>query len=207
MKRFASDDAKQAFTAAIKSIEACSSAEVVIAVRHHSGTYLHADLIVGAIGAFATLAFTLFSSFEFSLLSILLDPLIAGVALGLINTQLPWLRRALTLPTRRRQRVVTAARAAFYEKGIRLTSDRTGMLVYMSLLEKAVEIVGDVGVTDAVPARSWEEATAAMERTLAETLDGVAVAKKIEALGPICEPVLIRGEDDVNELPDEVCAP
>ena len=48
-KRFVNDEAKRAFKDSIEAIEACSSAEVVVTVRHHSGSYLHADLIVAAI--------------------------------------------------------------------------------------------------------------------------------------------------------------
>jgi putative membrane protein len=116
-------------------------------------------------------------------------------------------RRWLTPPRARRRRVVAAARAAFYEKGVRMTSERTGMLVYVSLLERAVEIVLDRGVEQAVPATEWKFATAQIEGTLRRTMDAHAVADKIKGLGTICEAVLERSEDDVNELPDEVCAP
>jgi len=206
-KRFVNDEAKRAFKGAIESIEACSSAEVVITVRHHSGSYLHADLIVGAIAAVGTLAFTLYSSFEFSLLSILIDPLIVGIAFGCLSTQLPMVRRWITPAKARRRRVIQAAHATFYEKGIRLTKERIGILVYMSLLERAVEVVCDTGVHAAVPATEWNLATALIEAKLRNTMDAQAVAKKIEDLKIICESVLERSEDDVNELADEVCAP
>jgi len=206
-KRFVNDEAKRAFKAAIQSIEGRSSAEVLIAVRHHSGSYLHADLLLGILAAVAALAFTLFSRFSFSLLSILIDPIIAGLAVGLLSTQLPTVRRWLTPRRERQRRVLTAARATFYEKGTRLTSGRTGMLVYISLLERAVEVVIDRGVEEAVPATEWQFATAQIEGTLRRTMDAHEVAKKIDELGAICEAVLPRAEDDVNELPDEVSGP
>jgi len=205
-KRFVNDASKCAFAEAIVSIEDRSSAEVMIAVRHHSGTYLHADLILGGLAGIATLAFTLFSSYEFSFLSILIDPVIVGGLIGLLSTQLPLVRRALTRKRVRRAQVQTAARAAFYEKGVRMTSGRTGMLVYMSLLERSVEVVVDKGVEEAVPPGPWQEAVARIEETLQRTMDATVTAKSIMELGPICEPVLPRSEDDVNELPDEVCA-
>ncbi len=206
-KRFVNDEAKRAFKEAIQSIEACSSAEVVVAVRHHSGSYLHADLILAAIAAFGTLAFTLYASFEFSLASILTDPLIAGVVFGLLSTQLPMVRRWITPSRARRRRVVQAAHASFYEKGIRLTKERIGILVYISLLERAVDVVCDTGVRTAVPATEWTLATALIEAKLRHTMDAQQVAKKITDLKIICEAVLERSEDDVNELSDEVCAP
>lgn len=206
-KRFVNDEAKSAFKEAIVSIEDRSSAEVMITVRHHSGSYLHADLILGGLATLATLAFTLFSKFEFTLMSILIDPVIVGGLIGLLSTQLPMMRRMLTLQGARRSRVVTAAQSAFYEKGVRMTSGRTGMLVYISLLEHAVEVVIDRGVQEAVPTKQWQAATAAVEETLTRTMDAGATAKKIAELGEICEAVMERSEDDINELPDEVCAP
>lgn len=206
-KRFINDEAKRAFKGAIEAIEACSSAEVVIAVRHHSGSYLHADLIVGMVTGFAALAFMLFSKFEFSLSSILIDPVIAGALFGLLDTQLPTLRRWITPRRARQRRVLQAARAAFYEKGIRLTKDRIGILVYISLLERAVEVVCDTGVRNAVPSTEWTLKTAQIEATLRHTMDAMQVARKVEELKVICEACLERSEDDVNELPDEVSAP
>jgi hypothetical protein len=35
--------------------------------------------------------------------------------------------------------------------------------------------------------------------------DGNEVAERLRGLGALLSPVLARGEDDVNELPDEVC--
>jgi putative membrane protein len=207
MRRFVSEDAKQALTAAIRSIETRSSAEVVIAIRHHSGSYLHADLLVGIAAVFATLAFVLGSRFEFSTLSIFVDPLLMGALCTLGATQAPMLRRWLTPARRRRQQVKIAAQSTFYEKGVRMTQGRTGILVYVSLLEQAVEVVLDGGVRQAVAMEPWDQAVARIERELRKTGDGVAVAKTIAALGEILATYLPRAGGDVNELPDEVCAP
>jgi len=68
-------------------------------------------------------------------------------------------------------------------------------------------VVIDRGVEQAVPAGDWARATAHIEATLRRTMDGAAVAAAVDQLGAICEPVLERGEDDVNELPDEVSGP
>ena len=208
---FVSDAGKKAFVAAIQSVEGCSCAEVVIAVRHHSGSYLHVDVILAALAALGTLAFTLFSSLEFSLWSILIDPPLAGLAIFALSTQLPGVRRLLTPPGARRRRVATAARAVFFEKGVRMTQDRIGILIYLSLLERAVELVADAGVKKAMAGAPhhdrWTLACQRIEDTLRKTMDPVAVAKEIERLGDVCEPALPRSDDDVNELADEVSAP
>ena len=78
-----SDPEKAALVAAVKDVERRSSAEVVIAFRGCSGTYLDADLIAGILLALFTLWFQLFSPWEFSLPVILASPVLAG-ALGRI---------------------------------------------------------------------------------------------------------------------------
>jgi len=205
-KRFLSDQAKQALTDAIKSVEARSSAEVVIAVRARAASYLHCDLIAAIIAAVATLAFLLFSSFSFPLWSFLVEPVVIGLVVGVAATQVPMLRRLLTPESVRLRWVERAAGAAFFEKRVRQTRDRTGILVFIALTERCALVLADTGVVDAVPAEPWKKAAAAIDRTVREGGDGVAVAARIEALGDILEPVLERSPDDINELPDEVSA-
>lgn len=204
-KRFLSDEAKQALSNAIKSVEARSSAEVVIAVRARAASYLHADLLAGIVAAIATLAFLLFSSFEFPLWSFLVEPLIVGLVVGLAATRVPMVRRLFTPERVRAGWVERAAKATFFEKRVRQTRDRTGILVFIALTERRVLVLTDTGVDDAVPREPWQAATAAIDGALRNGEDGLAVAKRIEALGAILEPVLERSVDDVNELPDEVC--
>src|SRR5438045_3928208 len=49
-----------------------------------------------------------------------------------------------------RERVLAAARAAFVELGVHRTRARTGVLVYVSVRERRVELVCDVAVVDKV---------------------------------------------------------
>ena len=49
MAKFMDDAGKEAFGQAVRAIENRSSAEVVVAVRHHSGSYVHADLLAGIL--------------------------------------------------------------------------------------------------------------------------------------------------------------
>ena len=204
-KRFLSEPAKQALTDAIKSVEARSSAEVVVAVRARAASYLHADLIAADIAAVATLAFLLFSSFEFPLWSFLVDPILAGLVVGVAASRVPMLRRLFTPELVRARWVARAAAATFCEKGVRQTRDRTGILVFIALTERRAVVVTDTGIDAAVPADLWQKATAAIDRAVQRGADGAQVAVHIEALGDVLEPVLERSPDDINELPDEIC--
>lgn len=92
-----------------------------------------------------------------------------------------------------------------------MTQDRVGVLIYISLLERSIEVVADAGVEKVMAGApyhdQWSSFCQNIEGTLRETMDPLAVAKEIKQLGDVCEPALPRSEDDVNELSDEVGAP
>jgi putative membrane protein len=202
---FLTDRTKEALLTASRAVEARSAAEVVVAVRDRSGSYLHADLTAAIVAANLVLFFQLFSPWEFSLVLIQIAPTGAGLLVGLATSINPWARRALT-PRRMRETMVrTAARATFVEKGVGGTRERTGILVYVSVLERTAEVVADVGVSRAVPADSWAAATARVAEA-ARGGDGVAVAAAVAALADILVTALPRAQDDVNELTDETGA-
>jgi len=201
---FLTDTTKKALTGAVQAVEAGSSAELVVSVRPSSGYFLHADLLAGLAAAFAALAFLLYAPWSFGLAWFIVDPL-AAAALGvLVTSRSPALRRLLTPPSVRRRQVETAARAMFVEKRIHRTAGRTGILLYISLLERDAAVVVDLGVETVAATERWKEAVAEIEKAVRRGEDGVAVARRAEALAAILSPVLVRGLDDVDELANEV---
>jgi putative membrane protein len=202
---FLTEQTKAALLDAVRTVESRSAAEVVLAVRERSGSYLHADLIAGIVAANLVLFFQLFSPWEFSLPLIQVAPTGIGLLVGLVTSLTPWARRALTRRRERERMVRTAARATFVEKGVADTRARTGILVYVGVLERMAEVVADVGVTRAVPADHWAAAVARVSEA-ARDGDGAAVGAAVARLGDVLATALPRTVDDVNELADEVGA-
>lgn len=204
-KPFLSDEAKRALTDSVRDVETVTSAELVVAVRARSGSYLHADLTAGVLAGLLTLAVLLFSKWEFGLIWFVIDPLLAGLLAGWISSWAPGMRRALTGAADRRRQVETAARALFVEKRVHGTAGRTGMLLYISLLEREAVIVPDVGLEAMAATEPWKAAVAAIETAVHRKEDGVQVARKIRDLGPVLAPVFPCATNDVDELANEVC--
>ncbi len=190
------------FQQSIIGIENVSSAEVVVAVRRRSHEYRNANLIVGALVAFAALCAMLFVDRAFNLAAILLDPVLAGMSAGALVELRPGLKRVLTTPARRRHFVRRAARATFVDRRVHATTSRAGLLVYISWLEQEVVLVPDVAIERAVP----PDALAALERELTAAMGdgGAAVSKRLAAFAPELAKALPRHAEDVNELPDTV---
>ena len=65
--RWLDEPSQRAFAQAVETVEAGSAAELVIAVRRAARRWPHVPLIVGLVGAWAALAFMLFSDHTFSL--------------------------------------------------------------------------------------------------------------------------------------------
>ena len=199
--RFLDDAARKGFKRAVETVEGASAVEVVIAVRHASGTYRHVNAIVGAIVAFAALGVMLFADHAFSLAAILVDPFVVGGLAAWLVELLPHLKRRLTPRSWRHVHVQRAARAAFVERGVHATTGRSGLLVYISWLEREVALIPDLGLARDLEAGVLERGEAELSRAMP---NGAAVATGVEALAPAMAHAMPHRADDVNELPDAI---
>jgi putative membrane protein len=203
-KPFLSDDAKRALSEAVHAVESACGAELMIAVRRRSGSYLDGALTAAIAAALAILAFLLFAPWSFRLEWFLVDPVVAGILAGVAASRTPALLRLATSPAGRRLRVAMAARATFVDKRVDRTSRRTGILLYISLLEREAEVVADSGIDPAAATPAWRQAVAGIAESVRRGEDGVAVAARVRGLAPVLAPVCARIEGQVNELADEV---
>jgi putative membrane protein len=202
MKRAKFDDAARAtLTGCVKKIEAMTDAELVLVVRARSGSYRQADYLFGALLAFAGLLFLLFSPFYFHQYWVAIDVALL-FALGVfLASRSNSLRRLLTKKDYRRQAVRTGAAAMFHEAGIANTEAEMGVLIYLSVLERRIELIADRGVLKSVNALEWNqmlfELHQAGRRPEPQTL--LAAMENLGALLARCLPA--TGENP-NELPD-----
>jgi putative membrane protein len=203
---FVLDAGKQRLGAAVKAVEARSSAEVVVAVQPWSASWAEVDCAVGAVTGYAALLYTLFAPQEFGLVWIgLIVP--ATFAMGfMLSRALPGLRMRLAGTGRVRRAVEQAARARFVELGVTNTRGRTGILVYLSVAERMCAVVADAGVKARVDESAWTKAVARIQDAIA--IHGVreaglaATSEAVEALAEVLEGPLPRAADDTNELED-----
>jgi len=201
-KDFFEKKAKQRATAAIKAIEAQTAAEVVVTLRHTSGNYRHVDYLFGFVLSLVTLVLLLFLPYPFRLSSFPVDVTIAFVLGALLCANSATLRRALSSVRTRHANVRRAAREAFVDHGVSRCSGRWGVLVYVSMLERDVEVVPDLAI-DPITIEGWHDAVAAMRAAVART-DFDAFVAAMEKLGPTLAKPFPHRDDDVNELPDEI---
>lgn len=183
---------------AVRELESRSAAELVVEIRSRSGSYAHADGRFAAALSIVSLAVILFMPWVVPPITVLLDP----IAFYLLGTGIarwsPALRRLFTTRRERQQAVRTHAAALFHERGIGNTSAATGLLLYVSLLERRMEVLADRGLLRQVNANDWNGAMAELHRERPIHPDDVIAA--VRTLGAILERDVPAGDENVDEL-------
>jgi putative membrane protein len=193
--------AGEALAGAVRDIEQNTDAELVIVVRGRSGTYRHADYLCGAIVALLGLIFVLVSPFEFHTYWVPIDVVLMFIAGAFVCSRTNFLRRALTAKKFRAKAARAGAAAMFYEAGIANTSAENGLLIYLSLLERRLEVIADRGILKAVPALKWNNAVFEIKR-IARKAEPESLVKSVRNLGDLLAEYLPATGENANELPD-----
>ena len=193
--------AADALAQAISEIEKNTNAEIVVVVRGRSGSYRHADYLFGAIVALFGLIFVLFSPWEFHTYWIPFDVTGLFVAGAFVSSRGDWLRRLFTSKTIQEKAARSGAAAMFYEAGIANTSAENGMLIYLSLLERQMEVIADRGVLKSVPPLKWNHEVFELKE-LAKDAEPGKLVEGLRSLGKLLAEHLPATGENPNELAD-----
>jgi putative membrane protein len=199
-----------AIEAAVRDVESRVPGEVVPYSVEHSDRYAEAAWITAAMGALlggvaAALAPAPFSwGWEIALWIAGLPALGAavGYAAGALS---PGLRVRLVHGDAVEHRVRQRAFAAFVEEEVFRTRARTGVLLFLSLLERRVIVLADAGIHGRVSPAEWDRVSAGIVDGMRRGQPGPALAAAIRACGEL---LVARGPareaGDVDELPDQL---
>jgi len=205
--------------AAVRETEKKTSAEIAGAVIRESDDYARHEMLVAMIvGLFFFTVATVFTpSLEawMRTLTWSFSPLLLVASIGFstflviaityfLANLAPidrWIvpQRVMVEKVRRR------ALRHFLESGVHRTRERNGVLIFISLLERRIEIVTDIGITDRVASSSWDEVVAELGASLRRGDDhGEALARAVIQCGDILAGHFPPRDDDINELSNEV---
>jgi putative membrane protein len=100
------------------------------------------------------------------------------------------------------------AMQAFVEEEVFDTRDRTGILLFVSLREHRIEVLGDAGINQQVDPDDWVEVVARIQRGIQNDNLTEGLVEAIEMCGQLLERkgVDLRADDE-NELTDTVRTP
>jgi putative membrane protein len=206
--KFSQED-RDRITAAVRDAESHTSGEIVPYVVDASDRYEEAEYRAGFL--FAVLAFCGFVILRrFTSAWIPLDVIEIGfvtLAAGAIGMLLArFVRPVKTLfagAHDMNHRVAQRAAEAFISEEVFNTRDRTGILVFVSLLEHRVLVVGDSGINARVESGDWDDIVQRVLRGIREGKMAEGLAEAIRQCGLLLQQHnLPRKADDRDELAD-----
>lgn len=199
---------------AVTAAEARTSGEIVPYIVERSGSYEVAVwrgasfLAVGTMfGAALLLQFYggwglgwLYTGWGMALLASL-----AGVVGAVLAATIPPLKRFLAGQDRLATRVHRRASLAFLDEEVFKTRDRTGILLFVSLFEHRIEVLGDEGINRQVSPDEWVEVVDTIRRGVRQGRLADGLVEAIGMCGRLLEEkgVAIR-HDDADEISDKV---
>jgi putative membrane protein len=143
---------------AIAALEEKTDARVLLAFVRSSGSYRDVDHVAATLAATVVLVSMLFVHFHGRGIDDhwILTPVVAAyVGVAFASARTFGVRRLLTSVRRRGTQVANAARATFVEERLHGTRQRSGILLYISWLEREVEIVPDLGIEGRLETAAW----------------------------------------------------
>ena len=157
MVRFTDSD-RARITAAIQEAEKYTSGEFVALVARASDTYRSAALLwAGGLALLVPGVLLLLPLHNMRFLYIYQLQLLTFIALSLLFEFVPRLHMALVPRAVKHQRASRLAHAQFYEQGVHLTREHSGVLFFVSLAERYVEVVADKGIHEKLGEGHWRQ--------------------------------------------------
>jgi len=196
---------------AIKQAELSTSGEIVPFVIGQSDSYPEAIWRGGTLGAFLVLFILSIIDIGTSVwlpVGITETVLITIIAFGIGALKvmfIPWLKLLLVPGHTLQRRVDERAAAAFLAEEVFATRERTGILIFLSLFERRVCVLGDSGINAKVKQEEWDGIVQLIIDGMKARKPADGLLKAIGKCGELLEKhgVQIR-EDDTNELDNSI---
>ena len=166
MTHFMGHDLSQAerhkVTAAITAAEAHTMGEIVVVAARESDDYIHVPIHIATGCALAVPVLIWLwqqanpwdAGFSLGWLFLIQLGVFIVVALAL---SLPRIRRAVTPMRLKHKYAHRNAAAQFLATNIAATKQRTGVLIFVSLMERYVEVIGDEAIAAKLSAGDWQK--------------------------------------------------
>jgi putative membrane protein len=196
--------------ACVRAAERATRGEIVVVVAPASHAYPMAGLLGAA--AFSIPAAVVFARFAGAF--VWAGPHDLWIFLGaffplfliarLIVNRLPRLKRLFVSRKEMEHEVREAATLSFFAKGLFRTREENGVLIYLSVFEGKVWVLGDRGIDAAVPAGFWQAVVDQVAAGIAEGRPADAICAAVGRVrGVLAEKFPVAG-GDANELPNVV---
>lgn len=129
---------------------------------------------------------------------------VAAILGGYFLCQLPWVQRMLLSAKARDFQVDERAELEFYEHGLHKTKGRTGVLLFVSLMERRVVVLADEQIANKVPKDTWNALCVEMTEALRRGQAAQGMNRAIQHAGQVLTQHFPAQAGDTNELSNQL---
>jgi putative membrane protein len=201
---FFSDEDKERIRQAVKDAESRTSGEIATMVVDHSDRYHEAEVLGGILVAGLAALIIAVGVQHVTIWTHIPLVCILYIPARLLFIRVPRLKLPFINKLRMMHAVRERAVRAFYEKKLYKTRDENGVLIFISILERKVWILGDRGVDRQIPHATWQSHANEISVGIREGRACAALCTVIGKCGQVLAEHFPRKEDDTNELPDDL---
>jgi putative membrane protein len=194
---------KENIKKAIKDVELKTSGEIVPVILKQSDLYPAAHFRLALImGIFSSII--CYYTYDFDDPITLIWIQIPGILLGYVLAYIPFFKRLLTTTKEMNEEVYQRSLEIFYENKVSMTRDRTGIMIFISLLERKVEVLADCGINEKVEKNYWNDLVQSLSSDISKGNMIEGVVKSISTCGEKLVESFPAKHDDTNEISDEL---
>jgi putative membrane protein len=203
-ENFFSKEEKERIERTTREVECCTIGEVVVMVVDRSDEYRDGEAMAGiAAGSLLSLAITgIF--FNASMWFFIPLAFLFFYPFRIIFRRFHLLRTAFLGARRKEHAVRRRAINAFHEKGLTRTKEHTGVLFFISLLERKVWVLADKGIHKKIGQETLNKFAAEVSGGIAKGRACDSLCDAIKEAGKLLAKHFPKTEDDKDELPDTV---
>lgn len=205
-EKFLTESEQRTVTEAVQRAEKQTSGEIVPMIVSASHTYPLAAAVGAAMLALppALLLTSLLGSalwlgsrdmFLFlAFFALLYFPLRAAVNRSVV------LKRLFLSKDQIEEEVEEAAITSFFGEGLYRTREENGILIFVSVLEQRVWVLGDRGINERIEPTAWQEIVADLTKGIKAGRQGDALCQAVTRVGEILKTHFPQRNDDRDEL-------
>ena len=185
-------------------VESRTIGEIVVMVVDRSDRYIEAEVFGGVIlGSLLSLIVTLLF-FHSSIWSYVPLSFLFFFPCRFLFQKIDALKKLFIGNRRREETVRLRAERAFFEKGLYKTKKNTGVLFFLSLLERKVWVLADKGIYEKMDRGILNRFANEVSRGIREGRACDALSQAIQEIGSLLSQHFPITSDDTDELPDDV---
>jgi len=203
-ERFFTTEEKERLKAATDDVESRTIGKIVVMVVDHSDHYIEAEVLGGVfLGSLLSLTLAVLF-FDSSLWFYILLTFIFFFPCWFLFIKVETLKKLFLGNKRKEEAVRLRAERAFFERGLYRTKKSTGVLFFLSLLERKVWVFVDKGIHEKMDEGTLDRFADEVSKGVREKRACDALSQAIQEIGVLLSKYFPITGEDVDELPDEV---